>query len=161
MFDLINGVPLHPLVVHAIVVLLPLATLGTIAIALRRAWRLSYGPLVVAAAVLSTVLIPVATSSGEALERRVGDPGRHAQLGDQLIYVAVPLLVLSAALVWLEWRHERRGVAVSSRTLTHVVAGLAVVAALASTVQVYRVGDSGARAAWADVPAPRSAPAGN
>ena len=32
MFDLINGIPVHPLVVHAIVVLLPLATLGT-------AWR--------------------------------------------------------------------------------------------------------------------------
>jgi hypothetical protein len=29
MFDLINGIPVHPLVVHAIVVLLPLATLGT------------------------------------------------------------------------------------------------------------------------------------
>ncbi|MCY7400653.1 MAG: hypothetical protein LH477_06810 [Nocardioides sp.] len=160
MFDLINGVPLHPLVVHAIVVLLPLATLGTIAIALRASWRVRYGPLVVAAAALSTVLIPVATSSGEALERRVGDPGQHAQLGDQLIYVAVPLLVLSAALVWVAWRSERTGRQALSRTLTHVVAALAIVAALASVVQVYRVGDSGARAAWGDVPAPRSEPAG-
>jgi len=159
-FDLINGVPLHPLVVHAIVVLLPLATLGTIAIALRASWRVRYGPLVVAAAALSTVLVPVATSSGEALERRVGDPGQHAQLGDQLIYVAVPLLVLSAALVWVAWRSERIGRQALSRTLTHVVAALAIVAALASVVQVYRVGDSGARAAWGDVPAPRSEPAG-
>ena len=159
MFDLINGIPLHPLVVHAVVVLLPLATLGTIAIALKRSWRLRFGPLVVAAAALSTIVIPVATSSGEALERRVGDPGEHAQLGDQLIWFAVPLLLLSAALVWLEWRHEHGHTRASSRTLIHVVAGLAVVAALASTVQVYRVGDSGARAAWADVPAPRSAPA--
>jgi uncharacterized membrane protein len=156
-FDLINGIPLHPLVVHAIVVLLPLATLGTIAIALRPSWRLRYGPLVVVAAAVSAVLIPVATSSGEALEKRVGDPGNHAQLGDQLIFFAIPLLVLSAALVWLEWRRSRSTAAEpTSRTLTHVVAGLAVVAALASAVQVYRVGDSGARAAWGDVPAPRS-----
>ena len=48
-FDLINGVPIHPLVVHAVVVLLPLAVLGTIAIVVRPAWRLRYGPLVVAA----------------------------------------------------------------------------------------------------------------
>lgn len=156
MFDLINGIPLHPLVVHAIVVLLPLATLGTIAIALRPLWRLRYGPLVVAAAAVSTALIPVATSSGEALEKRVGDPGTHAQLGDQLIFFAVPLLVLSAALVWLEWRRTRSAEVATSRTLVHVVAGLAVVAALSSAVQVYRVGDSGARAAWGDVPAPRS-----
>ena len=33
MFDLINGLPVHPLVVHAVVVLLPLAVIGTIAIA--------------------------------------------------------------------------------------------------------------------------------
>lgn len=160
MFDLINGIPLHPLVVHAVVVLLPLATLGAIAIALRPSWRLRYGPLVVAAAALSTILTPIATSSGETLERRVGDPGQHAQLGDQLIWFAVPLLVLSAALVWLEWRQDRRTGVGSSRRLVQVVAVLVVVAALASTVQVYRVGDSGARAAWGDVPAPRSAPAG-
>lgn len=160
MFDLINGIPLHPLVVHAVVVLLPLATLGAIAIALRASWRLRYGPLVVAAAALSTILTPIATSSGESLERRVGDPGQHAQLGDQLIWFAVPLLALSAALVWLEWRQDRRTDVGSSRRLVQVVAGLVVVAALASTVQVYRVGDSGARAAWGDVPAPRSAPAG-
>jgi hypothetical protein len=31
-----------------------------------------------------------------------------------------------------------------------LVATLAIIAALAASVQVYRVGDSGARAAWAD-----------
>lgn len=160
MFDLINGIPLHPLVVHAIVVLLPLATLGTIAIAVRSSWRLRYGPLVVAAAAVSTVLLPVATSSGEALEKRVGEPGDHAEMGDQLIWFAIPLLVLCAVLVWLEWRRQRTGTPPLSRTLTNVVAGLAIVAALASAFQVYRVGDSGARAAWEDVPAPSSAPAG-
>ena len=152
MFDLINGIPVHPLVVHAIVVLLPLATVGTLAIAARPPWRLRYGLLVVAAAAISTALVPVATASGEDLEKRVGDPGSHAQLGDQLIWFALPLLLLSAGLVWLEWRRARQPEP-GSPTLVRVVAGLAVVAALATAVQVYRVGDSGARAAWGDVPA--------
>ena len=152
MFDLINGIPVHPLVVHAIVVLLPLATLGTLAIVFRPSWRLPYGPLVVAAAAISTVLCPVATSSGEALEHRVGEPGDHAELGEQLVWYAIALLVTSAALVWLEWRRTRNNAAFGSPALVHVVAGLAVVAAFASSVQVYRVGDSGARAAWDDVP---------
>ena len=107
MFDLVNGIPLHPLVVHAVVVLLPLATLGTLAIALRPRWRTRYGPLVVAAALVAAVLCPVATSSGEELQKRVGNPGEHADLGEALIWFAIPLVVLSAALVWLQHRHER------------------------------------------------------
>jgi uncharacterized membrane protein len=150
MFDLINGLPVHPLVVHAVVVLLPLAVLGTIAIALKPAWRLRYGPLVVAAAAVATVLLPVSTSSGEALEERVGNPGEHAELGDQLIWFAIPLLVLAAALVWLEWRKAHGKPAIGPSVLPTALAGLAVVAALATGVQVYRVGDSGARAAWGD-----------
>ncbi len=150
MFDLINGVPLHPLVVHAVVVLLPLATLGTIAIAVRPRWRVTYGPLVVAAALVATVLCPVATSSGEALEERVGDPGEHAALGDTLVWFALALLILSAALVWLQRRQERAGAEVQPTRVLTVVAALAVVAGLACGVQVYRVGDSGARAAWGD-----------
>jgi len=160
MFDLINGVPIHPLVVHAIVVLLPLALLGTIAIAVKPAWRRPYGPLVVAAVAVSAILAPVATSSGEELEHRVGDPGEHAELGDQLIWFILPLLALTVALVWVDRRATRtaaltdgadRAATTSSPSkLPTVLAALAVVAALACTVQVYRVGDSGAKAAWGD-----------
>lgn len=160
MFDLINGLPIHPLVVHAVVVLLPLSVIGTIAIAVRPSWRRAYGWLVLGAAAAGTVLIPVATSSGEDLEKRVGDPGEHAELGDQLIWFALPLLILVAALVYLDRRSahaapvtaedgDQRVAAAPSRALT-TVAVLAVIASLAAGVQVYRVGDSGARAAWGD-----------
>ena len=150
MFDLINGLPIHPLVVHGVVVLLPLAIVGTIAMVARPAWRVTYGPLVVACAALATVMLPIATSSGEALEERVGNPGEHAELGDALIWFAIPLLVLAAALVWLESRKVAGKPAIGPSVLPAAIAGLAVVAALATGVQVYRVGDSGARAAWGD-----------
>jgi uncharacterized membrane protein len=154
-FDLINGIPVHPLVVHAVVVLLPLSILGTVLIAVRPAWRATYGPLVVVLAAIATVLVPVATSSGEALEKRVGDPGKHAQLGDQLRWFALPLLVLVLALVVWD-RLRRRQVDTGAREARGgaragtVLAVLAVLAAVAAGVQVYRVGDSGARAVWGD-----------
>ena len=113
MFDLINGIPIHPLVVHAVVVLIPIAAIGAIAIALKPAWRRPYGPLVVAAAVLAAVLCPVATSSGEALEKHVGDPGEHADLGDQLIWFVLPLAIFTLALVLLD-RRQRAASATSA-----------------------------------------------
>ncbi|MBC8092563.1 MAG: hypothetical protein H7Y15_11605, partial [Pseudonocardia sp.] len=39
----LDGVPLHPLVIHAVVVLLPLAAVGTLAMAVRPVWRRSLG----------------------------------------------------------------------------------------------------------------------
>ena len=145
MFDLFNGLPIHALVVHGVVVLLPLSIIGTIAIAVRGSWRHRYGHLVLACSAVATALIPIATSSGEALEKHVGDPGKHAQLGDQLIWFAIPVLVLGAVLVLLDRRPRPAGA-----KLVGAVAVVAVVASLAAGVQVYRVGDSGARAAWGD-----------
>ncbi|GAB2979087.1 DUF2231 domain-containing protein [Nocardioides montaniterrae] len=144
MFDVINGVPVHPLVVHAVVVLMPLAILGTIALVVRPAWRRTFGPLLVGISVIATVLIPVATSSGESLEKHVGDPGQHAHLGDQLIWFMIPLLLLDVVLVVLDRRTTL------GRNPMRVVGVLAIVAAVAAGVQVYRVGDSGAKAVWHD-----------
>lgn len=143
MIDTFDGLPLHPLVVHAVVVLLPLAVLGAIAVAVRPAWRQTYGWLAAALLVVATVLTPVATSSGEALEKRVGDPGEHAELGEQLIWFEIALLVLLVLMLVL----HRRG---ARSPMVTAVTVLVLVAALASAVQVYRVGDSGARAVWGD-----------
>ncbi|MFR9775876.1 DUF2231 domain-containing protein [Micromonospora sp. MS34] len=159
--DNINGLPLHPLVVHAVVVLLPLAALGVVALAVRPSWRGRFGLPVVVIAALATAAVPLATESGESLEHRVGDPGRHAELGDQLIWFALPLLLAAVVLVWLHRRAAASGTEGASEprrtsgqgAVGMVVAVLAVVVAAANLVQVYRVGDSGAKAVWGDTPA--------
>lgn len=148
MLDTIDGLPVHPLVIHAVVVLLPLAVLGTVALAVRPAWRVTYGWPVVGVAAVATALVPVATSSGEALQRRVGNPGEHAELGDLMIWFAVPLLVLLVAMVLLERRRSAGTGSTGPAALRTGVAVLAVLVAVANGVWIYRVGDSGARAVW-------------
>lgn len=148
MFDTINGMPLHPLVVHGVVVLLPLAALGTIAIALRPAWRRTYGHLVLAATAAATVLVFVAIQAGQEFEKGLQfEVERHQELGERLLWVALGLLVLVTALVVLDRRGAATG-AGSAPVVLRVVAGLAVVAALATTAQTFLVGDSGARKVW-------------
>lgn len=148
MLDTIDGLPVHALVVHGVTVLVPLTVLGVLAIVVRPRWRERFGPLVAAVGVVATVLCPLATGSGEALERRVGEPAEHAHLGDQLVWFVLPLTLLTIVLVLLD-RRTRRAPG-PRRTATSVVAVVCVLAAVAAGVQVYRVGESGARAVWAD-----------
>ena len=57
---------------------------------------------------------------------------------------------LVAAVVLLARREAAGKPPVGPTALPMIVGVLAVVAALATTVQVYRIGDSGAKAAWHD-----------
>ncbi|WP_040861567.1 DUF2231 domain-containing protein [Nocardia niigatensis] len=158
-----NGLPAHILLVHAIVVLAPLTAVLAILCAVwpvaRR--RLVWLTLVLAAVV--TVLTPITTEAGEWLEARVGrtpDLRAHTHLGDSFAYFALPLLIAAILLAVVQVR-EARGRALS-RMLVGVVAVLTIGASVAATVQVYRIGESGARASWNGVsaqpvrtPAPR------
>lgn len=147
--EAVGGVPLHPLVVHAVVVLIPLAALGVIAIALVPKWRARFGVLVVGAAALGAALVPVATSAGEQLADQLGETEliqKHTDLGQNVLYTAVPLLLVSIALWWLG-RRAARGAA-APRWLSVLVATLAVLVAVTSTIQIVLVGHSGAKAVW-------------
>ncbi len=161
----VSDLPVHVLVVHAVVVLVPLAVLGTIAVVLWPAARRRYGWLVVALAAAAAVSIPLATSSGEGLERRLPRTAllqAHTHLGDELLVFVAGMLV---ALVGVMVVHQRGGTLARPegpgtmtaprlrgriRLLAGALATLAVVFAVVSAVQVYRIGDSGARAAWSD-----------
>jgi hypothetical protein len=150
--DTIGGVPVHPLVVHAVVVLLPLAAVGVILIAAIPRWRAAIGFTVLAITAVGTALVPIATMSGNNLAASIGTSplvAHHQQLGNTLWYVAVPLLLVSVLLWWLG-RRERHEQPLS--TAASVAVGmLSVLVAAATIVQVVRVGHSGADAVWSGV----------
>jgi hypothetical protein len=157
-FDTIFDLPVHALVVHATVVIVPTAALAVALAAASPRFRRWAGILPLLLSALSIVLVLVSTRSGEALSTRVGGGDRvetHAHLGDQLIYPVVVLAVAAAALFWVRMKEQadsgtggsgRPGVAVMA-----VISLVAVVGAVGTAVQVARVGHSGAQAAWADL----------
>ena len=156
----INGLPLHVLVVHVVVVLVPLAAL---AVVLAAAWpraRTRLGALPLAAAAAALAAVPVATSAGEWLEERVPETAlvrRHTSLGESLLPWVIALTAVAAALWWLDGASGLRGsrgvgrLQLEDRRVRMMAAVLAVVVALGSVVTVYRIGDSGARAVWEGV----------
>lgn len=147
-FDTIAGLPVHPLVVHAAVVLVPIGALGAVLMAFRASFSRRFGVIVVLFAGLGAVMSFVAKESGEQLAARVGEPQPHADLGDVMPLVALALF----ALVLVFWLFDRGIPANRSRPAWLVV--LAVVLVLASAFAVLwtvRVGHSGAEAVWSSV----------
>lgn len=166
--DFVGGLPLHPLVVHFVVVLLVIAVGGAVLIAVWPAVRRRYGWLVVVAAGVGTALVPITTNSGEFLESRIGtNPGiqEHARLGDLLVWWALGLFVAVTALMVLHQRGEKAqpepaedgsggatmvatrqasGTKIAVLVAAVVTVGLAV----ATGVHTFRVGDAGARLVW-------------
>lgn len=156
MFDTIAGLPLHVLVIHAVVVLVPLAALLVVAAAVSGAVRSRAGIVTPLLATAAFMLLPVATQSGEAFFERLNEPEAaegHADLGQGLW----PWVLAFVILAWVHWALTRpartpsgTGKRRTGRPTGAVlaVAVLAIVASIAATVQVVRVGDSGARAVW-------------
>ena len=143
MFDTIAGLPLHPLVVHAVIVLLPLACLGAVLVAIKPAWNRKYGWLVLACTVVATGSAFVAKESGEKLASRVGWPEDHIEWGERIPLASLVLLVLVAVLWWLDRSHPE------ARTgLAKAVAVLSVLAAAACLALAILAGHSGATAVW-------------
>jgi uncharacterized membrane protein len=149
LFDTINGLPVHPLVVHAAVVLIPLAAIGVLVMVFWPRFSRSFGIAVVVTAALATGAAFVAKEAGEALASRVGEPGfDHQELGDVMPIVA-GVLLLAAIGLWLIDRRTESGASGSTRWVRIAVAALAAVIAVGNLVWIYRVGDSGARSVWA------------
>ncbi len=113
-FD-VGGLPLHPLVVHAVVVLLPLSAAGLIGCLLRPSWRERFGAQVLLGLVVSTVAAFVAEWSGESLAAAVGSPGQHQVWGSRVPWIALALLLLGGGWLVLTLRDARRAAAQSAR----------------------------------------------
>ncbi|MFJ8358175.1 DUF2231 domain-containing protein [Streptomyces sp. NPDC093984] len=152
----VNGLPAHVLFVHFVVVLVPLSALALVVSALwpRAARRL--GLILPVLAFVTLVTVPLTSHAGEWLERHVdSDPlvRKHAELGDGLLPWALGLFLLATAVWWTARTPAPQGAAAGPRggaVVRVAAAALSLVVAVGAVVDVYRIGDSGAKAAWHD-----------
>ena len=158
MFSSIGDLPLHPLVLHAAVLGLPVTLLLAILFAVPRTRAWARWPLAVAG-VGSLVAVFLAKESGEALQRVLVEDemlggqaavlvARHSELAGQLFVIAIGLAAVAVASALVVGRlggtPERRGHRGRDAVLLAVLLVLAAVAAF----WVYRVGELGATAVW-------------
>jgi uncharacterized membrane protein len=150
----LNGVPLHPLIVHAVVVLGPLAALTGLAYAAVPRWRwLLRWPLVVLAVVTAVTALGAVAAGEDLLAARpelapiVAD---HQEAGEMLRNVALGYAVLSGLAAWALGGASALASGRGARETRFGIPVALLLAAGAVTllVTVYLAGDSGARAVW-------------
>jgi hypothetical protein len=171
----INGLPAHVLLVHALVVLVPLSALLLLLSAFWPAARRTLGLTTGVVAAIVLILVPITTEAGDWLEHHLPRTPLlrvHTHLGDSMLPWAIGLFVIAATVSVREFLRARRATSVRTsggpgaatepahanpatdihgiggRTVSIALAALALLVAVGSTVTVYRIGDSGARAAW-------------
>src|SRR3954466_8384305 len=152
--ETVFGLPTHAIVVHATVVLLPLAALAVLLHAFWPEARRRLGIVTPLLAGVALVLVPLSTQSGETLERSVGHSAlveRHAELADGMLPWALGLFVVALGLWLLDRRRARQSSAAEPRWLPVVASVLAVVTVVGTVQQVVRVGHAGAEATWSGV----------
>ena len=117
----VSGLPVHVLVVHAVVVLIPLAVLGAVVIAVWPAARHRYRWPVLGLTAVGTIFVPMATDSGDGLEHSLPKSAlisAHTQLGDQLLPFAAALLLVVAGLAAVDWVATPTGSGAAGRHTT-------------------------------------------
>ncbi|MEZ0365503.1 DUF2231 domain-containing protein [Mycobacterium sp. pUA109] len=144
-----HGLPVHILLNHFIIVLAPLTALLAIVAALWPAARRRLVWLLVALAAVTVALTPPTVRAGAWFAEHVDSSPTlttHMNLGDTTIYCSVALLVVAALLAVTHVRQQRGRR--PSPVVQGLIAVLVIAASVAVLVQVYRIGESGARAAW-------------
>jgi len=147
MLDTFQGLPVHAIVVHATVVVLPLSAVMVALAAVYPRFREWAGPLPAISAVVSLVLVPISTQSGEKLYDRFKQFGDqpliedHEELAELLIWIVIPFAILAVAGYLLRRRN-------ASRSVLAAVSVLSVIAAGAVAVDVALIGHAGSKAVY-------------
>ena len=157
MFERFENLPLHVLVIHAAVVVLPVGALTGIAFALVPKWRwlLRWPVLVLGAG--SALLAFVAMESGDAFVAALPQLDQlvkvHRARGTLLFWFSLVFMVLIIlAFFWLAGPSAlasgKGAKATKSRPLELVLSAAVVVMGVLVIWQTVRTGDAGARAVW-------------
>ena len=119
------------------------------------ALRRRLGVLIPLLALVALAFVPITSHAGEWLRDHLPTGSvrtplvqKHIQLGDTLLPWALGIFVVAVVVWWLDRRSARSLRSALPGWVTAVVAVVAVAVSVGGVYQLYRIGDSGAKAVW-------------
>ena len=161
-----NGLPLHVLFIHFVLIVVPLAALLTVLVAAWPAARRRIGIVAPVVALAAVISIPITVEAGEWLEERVAQTPlleEHADMGETLLPWVVGLFLIALAQwAWFRFVPDPGGQLLGTgateatailspaarRVVSALIAIIAVTLSIGSTVSVVLIGESGVRSVW-------------
>ena len=152
------GLPAHALLVHAAVILVPLAAIALLVTGWKASWRKHYSLPVAILAVAGAVFAFLAKESGEPLEHSVKEAARaaganarfgdHPEQGDTAFVFALLFAAAAVAFWAVDRYHEKFSWPKQSGRIAY---GVALIPAALALVTIAIAGHSGAKLVWKDV----------
>ncbi|AKK02131.1 DUF2231 domain-containing protein [Corynebacterium epidermidicanis] len=146
---LIGGIPAHPLIVHAAVILVPIAALVAAWAATKPSWHRNHAWLTSILGVGTAAIVVISNNTGEGLmvakgatEANPGIYGDHAMKA-KFVLIAATVVAISVVVKHLALKFPQ--VPVIAVTAARV---LAIVAAVVAVISVILTGHAGAALVW-------------
>ncbi len=159
MFDEFLGVPLHPLAVHAPVVLLPIGAVVSVIALARTSFRDRLGWWLAGGIGALVVMLFVAKESGEEVKNQaygVATIDRHEDLGNQTFVITLIWFLVTAGLVARD--RTARGldeptfvagpISIRRDAASLALSVLTLAGAIVATIWLIRTGHLGAEGRW-------------
>jgi len=145
LFGKIAGLPLHPLLVHSAVVLIPLVAIAALVMSYLPSFSRRHGKIILILAVVAQISVFLAKMSGEAFSEIINkNVEKHAELGEITPLVTLPMVTL----IYVRWRMDRSGSTFGSILIRRLTSVALVLASFASIIVIVLVGHSGASSVW-------------
>jgi cytochrome b involved in lipid metabolism len=151
-FLYVTEIPLHQLVVHFAVSLIPLSAIALVTIVFVPKWRGAFLWATLIGLAIGTGAAFISKESGQALADVMGVPQEHSRWGDVLPWLSLLLLAVAIWWAWLS-RHAHKQDPMPTISIGSGMQMLAGVIAIVLSVLAFGltviVGHTGAQAAWA------------
>ncbi|MET7393486.1 DUF2231 domain-containing protein [Dactylosporangium sp. NPDC005572] len=157
MFDRVQGIPAHPLFIHAAVVLVPLLGLVAILYAVWAGSRRHVRWPLIALAIATPVAVFAAKESGESFSKspnfQAGEIQekieQHEGFGNNLFVVVLVLAVVALVMAFMLAVTPKSKFLIKAPAAAHwVIVVLGVALSLAAFYFVFKAGDTGAKMVW-------------
>jgi hypothetical protein len=145
-----NGLPVHVLLVHLVVIIVPLAALSLLLSAFWPAARRRLGFVTPLVALVALIAVPFTTAAGQWLQARVAPTPlieKHTALGPTLLPWVIAVFVV-ASVLWLWYFLVPSGPRWLRVTAIVVIDAAVLITAIGSVVTVVLIGESGSAAVW-------------